>query len=258
MSRGRHARPSRAAKVAGTAAAAGAVTAVAAAALPGQASASIIYPQHVVPGVQQVTHAAADRHTVKRKPSVYTVRSGDYLSKIASRLCGDPSDWTGLFLRNRKLIGNDPDLVLPGQRLVLDCRQGQVFIPAVTVQSQASPPVQHQAPSQPQTGQQTSTVVHHLTYQGSDPSGVLTRDQVGQLWLDAGGPAWAETQAENVAYCESGFNTFAYNPSGASGLWQILGEVVPGNVFDARVNAENAVSKFEASGDTWAQWVCQP
>lgn len=256
MSRGRHARPSRAAKVAGTAAVAGAAAAVATVGLPGHASASVITPSHVpVPSVMTVHADQVNRHVVKRKP-VYTVRRGDYLSKIASSECHAASDWTGLYLRNKKLIGNDPDIIIPGQQLVLDCYQGKVYIPPppVTVAAVQS---QGQQASQPQTPSQ-STTVNHLVYNGSDPSGVLTREQVGQLWLDAGGPAWAEWSAEQISYCESGWNTNAYNPSGASGLWQILGEVVPGNVFDARVNAENAVSKFKASGDTWAQWVCKP
>jgi hypothetical protein len=89
-------------------------------------------------------------------------------------------------------------------------------------------------------------------------SGVLTPAQVGALWLEAGGPAWAETASEAVALCESGDNTAAMNPDGASGLWQILGQVVGGNLFDGLVNARNAVAKFTASGDTWAQWTCQP
>jgi hypothetical protein len=89
-------------------------------------------------------------------------------------------------------------------------------------------------------------------------SGVLTPAQVGALWLEAGGPAWAEAASESVAACESGDNTQAMNPDGASGLWQILGQVVPGNLFDGLVNARNAVAKFTASGDTWAQWTCQP
>jgi hypothetical protein len=76
------------------------------------------------------------------------------------------------------------------------------------------------------------------------------------LWERAGGPAWAASQAASIAECESGGNPRAYNPSGASGLWQILGQPVPGNIFDPLVNAENAVAKFRASGDTFAQWVC--
>jgi hypothetical protein len=89
-------------------------------------------------------------------------------------------------------------------------------------------------------------------------SGVLTPAQVGALWLEAGGPASAEAAAEAVALCESGDNTQALNPDGAAGLWQILGQVVGGNLFDGLVNARNAVAKFTASGDTWAQWTCQP
>jgi len=89
-------------------------------------------------------------------------------------------------------------------------------------------------------------------------SGILTPAQVGALWLEAGGPASAEAGAEAVAMCESTDNTQALNPDGAAGLWQILGQVVPGNLFDGLVNARNAVAKFTASGDTWAQWTCQP
>ena len=90
------------------------------------------------------------------------------------------------------------------------------------------------------------------------PSGQLTPAQVGAYWLGAGGPASAEAGAEAVALCESGDNTNAQNPDGATGLWQILGSVVPGNLFDPAVNAANAVAKFKASGDTWSQWTCQP
>jgi SLT domain-containing protein len=75
--------------------------------------------------------------------------------------------------------------------------------------------------------------------------------------VSAGGPASAEAQAAQIAICESGGNPQAYNPSGATGLWQILGSVVAGNLTDPMVNALNAVSKFHASGDTFAQWVCQ-
>jgi hypothetical protein len=73
-----------------------------------------------------------------------------------------------------------------------------------------------------------------------------------------GGPAWAEYQAAEAGECESGGQQYAHNPSGADGYWQILGQVVPGDIYDLMVNAENAVSKFDASGDTLAQWVCQP
>jgi hypothetical protein len=77
------------------------------------------------------------------------------------------------------------------------------------------------------------------------------------LWESAGGPSWAAAHAATIAECESGGNPDAYNPSGATGIWQILGSVVGGNLDNPYDNALNAVAKFKASGDTFAQWVCQ-
>jgi LysM domain/Transglycosylase SLT domain len=162
--------------------------------------------------------------------ATYTVHRGDTLTSIAQRYCHNAGDWTGLWKASG--IAN-PNVIETGQKIVLDCRY--VHVP-----------------------QPVRNPVRTVSSGGYDPAGDLTRAQVGQLWLNAGGPGWAEYAAEQVSWCESGWNTRAYNPSGASGLWQILGSVVPGYVFDARVNAANAVAKFRASGDTWAQWVCTP
>lgn len=90
------------------------------------------------------------------------------------------------------------------------------------------------------------------------PGGVLSAAQVGALWVAAGGPASAEVQAETISYCESGDNPQAVNASsGATGLFQILGQVVPGNLFDPAVNAANAVAKYTAAGG-WSPWSCPP
>ena len=92
--------------------------------------------------------------------------------------------------------------------------------------------------------------------------GIFSYSQLEQLWVSVGGPAWAQRAAASVAECESGGNPQAHNRSGASGLWQILG--APKNWtgstdwFNPTVNAEAAVAKFTQSGDTWAQWSCQP
>lgn len=48
----------------------------------------------------------------------YTVRRGDSLSAIAARL-RLRSGWPGLFTLNHKKIGDNPDLIEPGQRLAL-------------------------------------------------------------------------------------------------------------------------------------------
>ncbi|MFE9094809.1 transglycosylase family protein [Streptomyces sp. NPDC007264] len=44
----------------------------------------------------------------------YTVRSGDTLSGIAER---HGTTWQQLYARNKAVIGADPDLIMPGQRL---------------------------------------------------------------------------------------------------------------------------------------------
>ncbi|GGS06383.1 peptidoglycan-binding protein LysM [Streptomyces aureoverticillatus] len=52
----------------------------------------------------------------------YTVRSGDNLSRIADRHDLD-GGWSSLYAENKKTVGSDPDLILPGQRLELSEKQ---------------------------------------------------------------------------------------------------------------------------------------
>jgi len=56
----------------------------------------------------------------------YTVRSGDTLAGIAGSHCGNTADWTGIWKANEKTIGTNPDLIYPGEHLVLDCSQAHV------------------------------------------------------------------------------------------------------------------------------------
>jgi hypothetical protein len=75
------------------------------------------------------------------------------------------------------------------------------------------------------------------------------------LWMSAGGPGGGTAHvAAAIALAESGGSPIAHNPSGASGLWQILGQVVPGNIFNPYVNALNAVSKYRTAGG-FSPWV---
>ncbi|MET7645468.1 transglycosylase family protein [Streptomyces sp. NPDC005426] len=63
--------------------------------------------------------AATMPTTVPGKRDSYTVARGDSLSGIAAdrRLEGG---WQRLYSANRKVVGDDPDLIFPGQRLSLD------------------------------------------------------------------------------------------------------------------------------------------
>jgi nucleoid-associated protein YgaU len=49
----------------------------------------------------------------------YTVKKGDSLSKIAKRTYGDPQQWRRIYEANREVIGDNPDLIHPGQALKL-------------------------------------------------------------------------------------------------------------------------------------------
>ncbi|HEY4651261.1 MAG TPA: LysM peptidoglycan-binding domain-containing protein [Pontibacter sp.] len=48
---------------------------------------------------------------------IYTVASGDSLSKIAKKLYGNANAWTKIYNANKDKIGDNPDLIRPGQRL---------------------------------------------------------------------------------------------------------------------------------------------
>jgi nucleoid-associated protein YgaU len=59
-------------------------------------------------------------------PSVayYIVQGGDSLSGIAGKLWHDTSLWPLIYGANRALIGDNPSLIHPGQRLVIPKRKG--------------------------------------------------------------------------------------------------------------------------------------
>jgi len=51
----------------------------------------------------------------------YLVAKGDYLQKIAQnpQVLGDPSSWTKIYEKNKRIIGNDPNLIFPHTVLVV-------------------------------------------------------------------------------------------------------------------------------------------
>jgi uncharacterized protein YidB (DUF937 family) len=53
----------------------------------------------------------------KPAEEIYTVVAGDSLSKIAKRAYGNADDWRRIYEANREVIGANPDLIRPGQKL---------------------------------------------------------------------------------------------------------------------------------------------
>jgi len=49
----------------------------------------------------------------------YSVLPGDSLSKIAQKFYGNPSLWSKIYQANKALIGPNPNLINPGQKLTI-------------------------------------------------------------------------------------------------------------------------------------------
>jgi nucleoid-associated protein YgaU len=49
----------------------------------------------------------------------YVVANGDYLSKIALKFYGNGNLWPKIYSANQAVIGGDPNLIFPGQTLII-------------------------------------------------------------------------------------------------------------------------------------------
>lgn len=58
-----------------------------------------------------------EERTSPPKAKTYTVKPGDSLWKIAQKFYEDGSQYTKLYDANKKVVGNNPDLIYPGQVL---------------------------------------------------------------------------------------------------------------------------------------------
>jgi hypothetical protein len=63
--------------------------------------------------------AGQTRPDIKPVSATYQVQPGDSLWSIAKMKLGSGSRWRDLYEGNRMVIGDDPDLILPGQELVM-------------------------------------------------------------------------------------------------------------------------------------------
>jgi nucleoid-associated protein YgaU len=77
-----------------------------------------------IPGVAPVVSATgAIPGTVaaqaKAEPKYYVVKDGDYLSKIAKEIYGDAKRWPEIYEANKALIGDNPNIIHAGQKLLI-------------------------------------------------------------------------------------------------------------------------------------------
>jgi hypothetical protein len=98
---------------------------------------------------------------------------------------------------------------------------------------------------------------------GPGHGGTFSFGALRSLWTGVGGAARRSAIMAHIAEAESGGDPAAKNPSGASGLWQILGLPFAGDPFDPATNARMAKAKssngvnlnpWNASRSVWGQF----
>jgi nucleoid-associated protein YgaU len=73
----------------------------------------------IVQPVRVVTRPAPSAQPAPQPARTYIVRTGDTLTGIALRFYGNSELWTTIFNANRRVVGSDPNEVIPGTRLVI-------------------------------------------------------------------------------------------------------------------------------------------
>ncbi len=87
-----------------------------------QADAAARAAAEQAPGEATPTAAAEEQAVAAEAPAApqtYTVQSGDSLSAISARVYGDAKYWTTIYEHNKDTIGGNPDLIQPGQELII-------------------------------------------------------------------------------------------------------------------------------------------
>ena len=67
----------------------------------------------------KVDKPTTNRSSKAVKSTTYTVKSGDSLSRIAQRLTGSANNWRAIYNQNKSVVGGNPNLIFPGQKLVI-------------------------------------------------------------------------------------------------------------------------------------------
>ncbi len=71
-------------------------------------------------GVPEPHRAAQPLPAAPAQPATYITREGDSIASLSVKLCRS-ADWTRLYHANASVIGSDPWLLQPGEKLVLAC-----------------------------------------------------------------------------------------------------------------------------------------
>jgi polar amino acid transport system substrate-binding protein len=103
----------------------------------------------------------------------YTVKEGESLADIATRVYGNSSQWTLIFYANQDRMGANASMLVPGLSIRIPCLGGQQ--PATPVPAAASPPSQTPAAAAASPGaMELSSVVRRIEFLTADGSPPFT------------------------------------------------------------------------------------
>lgn len=86
---------------------------------PGDIYYDLSLKEYVFVQFERTAETGTSRQSERPKPETYEVRSGDSLWLIAQRTLGDGDQWRKIYNANVDLIGPNPNLIYPGQKLVI-------------------------------------------------------------------------------------------------------------------------------------------
>jgi LysM repeat protein len=198
------------------------------------------------PDTGRLLAAFGQQHQSAAKSSAvrhYTVRNGDSLSAIASRVYHSSAAWPVLYWANRGTIkwAND---ITTGEVLRIPAKPAK--IPAAPAQLQAYTP-RHAAPAPQPVTEQDATPVQSQTVEATDVTGGYPGGAFGQCVVER----------------ESGGNPDAMNASGHYGLYQFSAATWAayggnpadfGNASVAEQNQVFATALAEGGEDNWAPY----
>jgi LysM repeat protein len=179
-----------------------------------------------------LTAVEIHREAAARPPAEIVVRPGDSLSGIAARY---HIEWPGLYEANRAVIGGNPNLLVPGERLRIPAAAS-----AARLAASYQPPVA------------TVTLV-------PSPAPVATEPVAEQAaWSEPAAPAGSFQQC--VISRESGGAAQVVNSSGHYGLYQfsysawVAAGGNPADFGDASVAEQNQVFATAYAEDGTSPW----
>jgi hypothetical protein len=189
------------------------------------------------------TVLAAERARAAVAAATYTVRPGDSMSDVATRRCGHPNNWTGIYAasRARHWTAANANNLTAGQHLFISCQYVQSMLRYAPAPPPPPPPPPVQATVSYSSSGSVSTYRAPVSYSSGSYSG-------------SGG------MQSCIISRESGGSSQVMNGSGHWGLYQFSAQTWaahggnPADFGHASVAAQNQVYYSTVAADGYSDW----